>query len=243
MSSFDPELATTECRYQALHSWWQRHCKPFCQWYLTQPSEKQIAMIKETCPDLPMTSRYTREANGEQLFATDAILPEVSVETLTMNEGKIFILFITRRMTDPNLGINHDIELLNNLFERKLLPSFSNGSLNEFDTPFIDPTNPDKIQSLTEAVSENDRKEIMEHLKAGRLVHADVWLALHIRRSAIVAIIEGLFVKHEEESPIKLLPSYESLVKSELETLDMLRQQDSLTNGEDKDNKPFMEDL
>jgi len=199
MASFDLNSATVEDRFVALSQWWKRHCKLFSLWYLSLGEDQQKELILKYCLDIPLTSKFSRESNGEKLQATDFILPEFSLEGMLSSQGKVMVLFLTRRLTSEHLCMQDDLVLLNNLFDLRKLPSFSNHAFDGLNTPFIDPADPaENICTLAAIPDKAVMKAVWEKLRNGELIHAEVWLALKLRRQAIVSVLEGLVVEYEE---------------------------------------------
>lgn len=219
MASFAVEDATVEDKCSALQQWWQRHCKSFSEWYLSLDEDQQRAIIKKACPDMQEQSAFSRQhINPSLVQASDVILPEFSLEGMLASKGRIFTLFMTRRLTPIDLCMKEDIRMLTDLFLRKALPSFSNNALEKMDTPFIDPMDPEEnIRSLSEQTSVDARKMVEEYLVSGRLIHAEVWISLKIRRAAIVGLMENMVVEHQREVKVKPSPTYAALLVAELQ--------------------------
>ena len=60
-------------------------------------------------------------------------------------DGRLCILFMTRRCTDKSLCIPADIKLLNTLAQTKNLPNFvTSDKVKDLDTPHIDITDPEE---------------------------------------------------------------------------------------------------
>ena len=215
--------ATCEDKYIAMSEWWKRHCKSFSEWFLSLSAEKQKELLIKACPDIPLTSVHTRmkEAAGDssiEIQTTDIILPELALEPLLKCSGRIFIIFMTRRCVSETRCQLDDSVFLTDLFEKGQLPSFSQGAFASLDTPFIDPCDPDEsIQCLSATATEDIRSQLAEHIKTGRLIYAEVWLALKIRRTAIIQLLENLVVAHQSEVAVKPSPTYDALLISELE--------------------------
>jgi hypothetical protein len=214
MTTFTIEDATCEDKFCALQQWWQRHCKSFSEWFLNIESSQQREIILSACPDMPEISAFARETS---LTATDVLLPEFSLEGMLASNGRLLVLFLTRRLTPPDLCWKEDIKLLDDLRSRGSLPSFSRGQLSQFDTPFVDPMDPsESISSLSADTSGEKRTLILQLLESFRLIHAEVWLALKIRRTSIAAFIEKLVDQHQKEVAVKPSPTYTSLLQGEL---------------------------
>ena len=219
MASFAVEDATVEDKYTALSQWWHRHCKSFSEWYLSLSEHEQRQIIKKACPDIQEQSAFTRETLNRALIqASDVILPEFSLEGMLASKGRIFVLFMTRRLTPTDLCMKEDIKMLTDLLERKMLPSFSHHALEKLDTPFVDPLDVDEnIRSLSPETSIESRKMVEDYLKSGRLVHAEVWISLKIRRASIVSLLENMVVEHQREVKVKPSPTYAALLLGELQ--------------------------
>eukprot|EP00602_Paraphysomonas_sp_CaronLab_P002346 CAMPEP_0185032650 /NCGR_PEP_ID=MMETSP1103-20130426/20900_1 /TAXON_ID=36769 /ORGANISM="Paraphysomonas bandaiensis, Strain Caron Lab Isolate" /LENGTH=90 /DNA_ID=CAMNT_0027568625 /DNA_START=293 /DNA_END=562 /DNA_ORIENTATION=- len=81
------------------------------------------------------------------------------------------------------------------------MPTFSNGSLDAVDTPFVDPKDiTESIQSLGPSTTEETRNAVQKMLDTGALVHADVWLACAVRRNALADFMMSLKEEYERES-------------------------------------------
>jgi len=158
---------------------------------------------------------------GPPQSLTDVILPELSQEALLSSGGQVLILLLTRRLVAQDLYFSNDVIALNKIFDEGRLPSLSRGSLDHLDTPFVDPVDADEsVRSLGPGVSEEGRRDVAGHLKSGRLIHADVFMALKIRRVALTAFMVGLVNKYEDEIADKPSPTYASLLRGELEQLE-----------------------
>jgi hypothetical protein len=126
---------TTDDRYIVLKQWWERHCKSFSEWYLTRLDEKtREELLLAACPDMPREIAATREVAGIEIKATDVLLPELTLEGLNTEGGKLLCLFFTRRCVEPDLCFHADIKFLEGLRKKNTLPSFSNGTLEGMDT-------------------------------------------------------------------------------------------------------------
>lgn len=210
------EEPSIEVKYRVLTQWWKRHCQAFCLWYLSLSTEAQLALLLKFCPDLPL-STFSKEAAGEQLLPTDIILPEFSQEGMLASQGRIFVLFVTRRLSTADQCMNEDIRLLNDLLDRGKLPSFSSGQLEQLNVPFVDPLDPqEQIRTLAPHTPAETRDLVAEHLRIGRLVRAEVWLALQVRRLSIVSLLEALAAEHQRKAAVKPSPSYAALLQGEL---------------------------
>lgn len=223
MASFSLSDATCEDKYIAMAEWWKRHCKSFSEWFLALSGDKQKELLLKACPDMPITSVHSRmkdvkDDSAVEIQTTDIILPELALEPLLKCNGRIFIIFMTRRCVSETRCQLDDSVFLTDLFEKGQLPSFSQGAFAKLDTPFVDPCDPEEnVQCLSATATEDIRSQLSEHIKTGRLIYADVWLALKIRRTAIISMLEILVATHQSEVAVKPSPTYDALLLSELE--------------------------
>jgi hypothetical protein len=215
MSAFTIDDATTEDKMIALSQWWQRHCKLFSEWYLKLSTNRQRELLLTAVPDMPEQSASSR-SEGQTVKPTDLILPEFSLEGMLSTQGRLFIVFIMRRLTSLDRGMQEDLKYLNGLLVSKRLPSFSNNSLENMDTPFVDPLDvSENIRSLSVTSGSETRQTIETMLANGRLIRAEVWLALRIRREAIMSLFEFLAQEHETAADMKPSPSYKDLLQGD----------------------------
>lgn len=98
---------------------------------------------------MPKESGVTRENRGETIFPSDILLPEFSQEGLLAADGKLLIIFITQRCISKDKCFQKDLQLLNNLHKKGVLPSLSEGRFRGMDTPFVDVMDPEEnVHSL-----------------------------------------------------------------------------------------------
>lgn len=213
-----------EIRASALRDWWVRHNKSFGIWFLSLTDEERRVCIIAASPDIPETTAATREANGEILFATDMILPELSLEALLAQGGKLLILLFARRLVALDSGFQQDINFLNGKYKRNSLPSYSAGRLRDLDTPFVDPLDPDEnVNCLSATTPPSLRAQTLAHLECGRLVHAEVYLALQIRREALTSFIVNIVLQNEAAMVEPLAPSFQELEAAEKDIVKLER--------------------
>jgi hypothetical protein len=152
------------------------------------------------------------------LTASDVLLPEITIDGLLGANGKLLSLFFKRRCQQNDRCYFSDIQLLNAMFARDAMPLFSRGALDGMDTPFVDLADRDEnIRSLSVDTSQENRSAVLTHLIAGRLVHAEVFVTLKIRRAALVHFMESIVESYENEHIGKVSPTYSALLKSELD--------------------------
>ncbi len=208
---------------EVLRQWWERNSKPFAEWFLKISREEQSALLKKACPDAPEISSATRSKEGGKLTATDLLLPEISEDAMLAAEGKICVLFATRRLVKASDAYANDIRLLNDLYKMGKLPAFGNlKKIMEMDTPFIDPSDPEEnVQVLSPETSPEQRKQVLESFEKGTLVRCTVWIALKVRRTAIAAFLRALFEEFEvsAEDMWKPSPTFQQLLRGEMEQL------------------------
>jgi len=207
MSAFASPTAEDETAVMA--TWWSRNCKPWSEWFLAQSEEARLALLHKGCPDIPQVTSATRAQRGEQLLATDMLLPEIAEDALMASGGRLCVLFITRRMVTAGLCISADLKMLLDLAKIKQLPLFDIGKgVKAMDTPFIDPTDPEEnVQCLSASTSAATRKQVQEGLSSGRLVSVEVYMALKVRRTAIAKFIRTLIEEFEVKGDEQWRPS------------------------------------
>lgn len=212
---------SSEVETAVMSHWWSRNCKPFSEWFLQLTAEERLVLLQKGCPDIPKITSATRAQRGEQLLATDMLLPEIAEDALMASGGKLCVLFITRRMISPGLCVPADLKMLRNLAAIKQLPIFNTGNaVKAMDTPFIDPADQEEnVQCLTSATSTETRKEVMENLANGRFATVEVWMALKVRRTAIARFIRVLFEEFESKCDAlwKPNPTLIQLISGELQ--------------------------
>lgn len=220
---FDEYTGTihSEIQYVGLNHWWARHNKVFSEWFLLLSSDEQKDVILACCPDIPLT---LQSQSSNSIKPSDKILPELNLESLLSLQGKLLILFITRRCVSTDYCYLFDLKLLKDLEKLKILPNFcSNDVINNniYDTPFINPLDRnDTIQCIPPDADEKYpslRSEIYEHFESGRLVQINVWLALKIRRLALVNFFVALFEYFQSKISNKVSPNLQALIKAEIE--------------------------
>jgi hypothetical protein len=162
--------------YDELVRWWRESCESFSYFYLFKSSEQRIEFLLKCSPDMPKESAATRERNGERINATDLIVPELFIEGFEAGNGRCLILFLTRRLASPDTGLENDLKLLGDLHRRGVMPTFSNGSLDSFKLPFVDPLDPtETIQSLSNNASPETMDQANQYLASGKIIHAEVF--------------------------------------------------------------------
>ena len=209
---------TSEVKYLILQQYWQRHCKSFSEWFLQLNNEIQHQYILESCPDIPAINISIREQIiGEFIKPSDIILPELSLDQLVALNGKVLVLLFTRRCVSTDLCYDSDLKLINTIYLNEKLPEFSNGRLKAFKEPFIDPLDESEIfQSLPPDANETLYNELVQHFSTGRLIRAECWLALKIRRLAILNFLVSLIEKHQETVKNKPSPTFKALLEGEI---------------------------
>ena len=214
MSSFASK--TTEDDIAAMHAWWSRNYKVFSEWFGMLEDSARLTLIHKGCPDIPKLNAQAREKSGESLKATDVLLPELTEDALMAANGKICVLFLTRRCTNNCVG--SDLKLLYNLEIRKQLPRFNLGNstaeLDKVDTPFIDPSGTCLPSPST---------EFLCHACASVLVVSSEPIANHINHSLSFAVTPPIpsflhsFTRSDPDENIRSLgPETTSEVRKEV---------------------------
>lgn len=216
MASFVNHDAETELL--VLKQWWSRNSKPFTDWYLKLSNDERAQLLRKACPDLPKVSPASRAKAGEKLNATDLILPEISEDALLAANGRICTLFIDTQLSGAVDTFKSDIKLLDNLYKNGRLPAFGNQKkLEELDTPFIDPNDPD--ENVCVATTDEQRRRVLQVFENYSLVRCQIWIALKIRRSALAAFHKNLFEDFEDRADEiwRPKPLFWQLLKGEME--------------------------
>lgn len=197
MASFVNQEAEVELL--VLKQWWSRNSKPFTDWYLGLSTHERTLLLRKACPDIPKISPASRAKAGEKLTATDLILPELSEDALLAADGRIGTLFVDTQLSGAVDTFKSDLKLLDNLYKNGKLPVFGNHKkLEELDTPFIDPNDPD--ENVCVAATDEQRKRVLEAFDNHTLVRCQIWIALKIRRSALGNFHKSLFEDFEDRA-------------------------------------------
>lgn len=155
-------MATTEDKYVALSGFWTRYNSEFSTWYLGLSFDEQRAMVTKASPDMPERSASARHSAGLAISPSDLLVPEINLEALLAAKGKILILFLSRRLSSSDLCFQSDVLLLNDQFNRGIMPLFSNqANISLLDTPFVDPMDlEENIRSMSHDASEETRQQV-----------------------------------------------------------------------------------
>lgn len=232
------ETASTEDRHIALQLWWERNSDGAAHWFESLTEEKQIAQLRKASPDIPTRTAGAREQEGQKLTASDVILPELTIDGLLGANGKSLSLFFKRRCQQTDRCYFADIQLLNAMFARDALPLFSQGALDSMDTPFVDLADRDEnIRSLGVETSQKNRSAVLSHLITGRLVHAEVFVTLKIRRAALVHFMVTIVESYESEHIGNVSPTYSALLRSELDQQRVTQQMSEEEAEEEQQNE------
>lgn len=203
MKGGEDEKHASHDQHEALRSWWLRHCKEFSTWFLTSSEEERRAVLLEASPDMAPTTAATRQAAGEKLRVTDLLLPELNLEGLLAADGKLGVLFCTKRCVSKDRCAAADYSILNGLLRRQSLPRFDQGAFDGMGTVFVDPCDPEeRVQAVPPAASAEVRAAVLAKIDAGALVEANVFLACKVRRDAIACFLEAIFRVFEEREAL-----------------------------------------
>jgi hypothetical protein len=74
----------------------------------------------------------------------------------------------------------------------------------------------ENVRSLTHHSSPEARQQVEKLIDEGRLIHGEVYLALQIRRAAIVSFLVNLAEAHEKAVIGELSPTYAALLEGEM---------------------------
>jgi hypothetical protein len=192
-------MATSDA-HDALAVWWRGSCKDFSLYFLSKSIEEKRSLLLKCSPDLPELPAGAREMLGEEISASDVLLQELSLDGLLSSDGKGLILMIVRRLATPDRAMAKDLELLKAMHQRGQMPSFSNGALDSFKMPFVDPLDPEKsIQCVSQNCNPQKILEIHHKIIEGELVDAEVWLSCTMRRNCFAEFISGLRAAFEAD--------------------------------------------
>lgn len=237
----DPnDAASTEDRHVALQLWWERNGDGMSGWIESMTKENQITMLRRASPDIPTQTAGVRETAGQKLSASDVLLPELTIDGLLGANGKLLSLFFKRRCGQTDRCYFADLQLLNSMFARGSMPLFSQNTLDAMDTPFVDPADRDEnVQSLSVETPQENRASVLAHLITGRLIHADVFVSLKIRRAALVHFMIVIVECYEKAHIGSVSPTYSALLTSELDqqrvTQEMAEQDQEEDDGDDNE--------
>ena len=219
-----------ETRLSALSLWWSKHSRSFSLWYLALNREQQKEVIAKT------------EVFSTQLPAGNWLLPEFDEQSDFLLDRSLCILMTSRRAS-ADLSLSDDLKMLESVRTAGHLPDLSSGQFSQLRCPFVDlfdPTqryntkiNCDMLTTLItrlkaiwilnsiQALSLNSSQEVVDQvdswLGSGRLVRAEVWLVLQLRRAALCTFFEALTKLHQLSMPAEAKPSptYMALLRAE----------------------------
>lgn len=234
--------ALTEDRHVALQRWWERNSSNMSKWFESLTRDEQVIQLRKASPDIPTRIAGTRELEGQQLSASDVLLPELTIDGLLGVNGKLLSLFFMRRCQQADRCYFADLQLLNAMFARNAMPLFSQGALDQMDTPFVDPADKEEnVRSLNVSTPQDNRAAVLAHLISGRLIHADVFITLKIRRTALVHFMVVIVESYEKEHIGSVSPTLRALLIGEMDqqrvTQEMAEEdQQAEGNGDDSDD-------
>jgi hypothetical protein len=236
VQSLDPtDAASTEDRHIALQLWWERNGDTFSVWFESLTKENQILHLRKASPDIPTQTAGSRESEGQTLSASDVLLPELTIDGLLGANGKLMALFFKRRCLQTDRCYFADLQLLNTMFSRGEMPLFSQGALDGMDAPFVDPADRDEnVRSLNSDTPTGNRASVIAHLITGRLIHAEVFVTLKIRRAALVHFMVVIVEAFERSNIGKVSPTYSALLMSELDQQRVTQEMAENHNEEDE---------
>ena len=236
----DPtDAASTEDRHIALQLWWERNGDAFATWFESLSKENQILQLRKASPDIPTQTAGSRESEGQTLNASDVLLPELTLDGLLGANGKLLALFFKRRCLQTDRCYFADLQLLNAMFARGSMPLFSKGALDGMDAPFVDPADKDEnVRSLNADTPRENRASVLAHLITGRLIHADVFVTLKIRRAALVHFMATIVESFESCNVGKVSPTYSALVVSELDQQRVTQEMAENDSDEEEEVEP-----
>lgn len=243
-----PTEVDPETQQIVLGQWWARHNRQFSLWWLSLGKESkdlQRYILLSAVPDMPLSPAEQSDiaTNPSDLSSkypprslTDILLPELTQDGLLASGGQLLILLLARRLVAQDLYFYNDVMALKRLHDRGLLPSLSRNKLDDLDTPFVDPMDTEeRVCCLSADTSPEYREQVKNLLQSGRLINADVFMALKIRRAAMCAFMVALVAKFEQEIAEKPSPTFEALLQGEIIQLKM--QEESAKNLKDHESR------
>jgi hypothetical protein len=235
------DTASTEDRHVALQLWWDRNGSSMSKWFESLTKDEQIIQLRKASPDIPTQIAGTRELEGQKLNASDVLLPELTIDGLLGVNGKLLSLFFMRRCQQADRCYFADLQLLNAMFRRDAMPLFSQGALDQMDTPFVDPADREEnVRTLNASTPQDNRAAVLAHLISGRLIHADVFITLKIRRAALVNFMAVIVESFERDHIGAVSPTLSALLKGELDqqrvTQEMAEEEQQAVEDDDDDD-------
>jgi hypothetical protein len=199
-----------------LQQWWSRHCQGFSHWFLTLSHEQQQSTLLNACPDMPISIPNLNDISI--IKPTDIILPELVLDSLLTSNGKLFILFLTRRFVNQDFGHSIDLKLLNKLLSEEKLPLFSNQKLSEFKISFIDILDTSEIIQglpLNIDITSDIYKHVMYNINIGRFIPIEVWLGFKLRRLTLTNFIINIIDQYQDSPLLLLNPDQSTIIQNE----------------------------
>jgi len=223
--------ATTEDIYNGLSAWWLRNCKSFSIWFISLSKIEQSHVILEACPDIPRNIDINHPT-----CLTDVIVPDMELEGLLKGDGKMFILFITRTLSQIDISFMEDLKRIKTISSQEYLPDLTQGSGVGYNTPHIDPSDPNEsVRAIGEDMLDHHKKTIERDLADDKLIELNVWLALKLRRITISTFVLAIAETHQKLVRDKPSPTAHALIQSEYE----MRTHDSVSAADkDPNNAP-----
>ena len=201
-----------ELKMNCLNQFWTRYNRQFSLWWLQKSKQQQEALLLRACPDMPASPAQ------HELRPSDILLPELNLEALSSAGGRVLVVLFATRLSALDTAFNKDITLFNEYHASgNMLISVIPQQLSSVPFAFIDPLDSsESVQSLGAAPSDELKAQLVAYLQSGRVVHANVWFGVKLRRAALVAFHSFLVQVFEEEFEEELVPSYAELYRGEV---------------------------
>ena len=214
-----------EDKHAALAGWWLQNNRAFSIWFLTTlpDTEARREVLLTAAPNMPSKPPEARDAHMQGRLPTAQLLPELSQEGFLAGGGKLLVLFFARRCVrgraEAACGMAQDLKLLNDLSLSGRLPRLDHGALGaslQEGIAFVDPVGDpsESIQVVSRTASVEVQQAIADRLSNGSLIEERVYLALRVRRDAIVTFLIAL-VEQFESATLPPPPAAASRIESQ----------------------------
>ncbi|CAH0475903.1 unnamed protein product [Peronospora belbahrii] len=183
------ELIKEEAPAEYVTRFWRANASAFMHWFLALPYAGQVSLVRNAAPDIPVS--YDLKATQPQ--ATQLLTPELTLEALLGENGKVLLRLMNARATKADQCSRHDLVYLTSLRAAGTMPTFSGETFAHVSLAFIDLADPEhNVQSLLPSASLEIVEEKQALIKQGKLMEADVWLTLQMRQQVILTFLSNV---------------------------------------------------
>ncbi|EEY63138.1 uncharacterized protein PITG_21514 [Phytophthora infestans T30-4] len=181
--------APEESPSKYLTRFWRANASAFMRWFLALPYAGQVSLLRNASPDIPLS--YDPKEPRPQ--ATQLLTPELTLKALLEENGKVLLRLMNARATKADQCSRHDLLYLASLRASGTMPTFSGETFKHVSLAFIDLADPEQnVQSLLPSASPEIIEEKKNLIKQGKLMEADVWLALQMRQQVILTMLTNV---------------------------------------------------